>query len=151
MLPNMLAYPVAFLGTLRAGLTVVNVNPLYTPRELKEQLADSGAAVIVIMENFAHKLEAVIAETQVRHVVVARLGDFVPMLKRWAFNFANSYIKHAVPAWRFDTFTMLQDACSRPPGERYVDARRRPSEWRCCNIPAERPACRRARCSPIAT
>ena len=56
MLPNMLAYPVTFLGTLRAGLTVVNVNPLYTPRELKEQLADSGASVIVIMENFAHKL-----------------------------------------------------------------------------------------------
>ena len=58
MLPNLLAYPVAFLGALRAGLIVVNVNPLYTPRELKEQLADAGAAVIVIMENFAHKLES---------------------------------------------------------------------------------------------
>src|SRR5271170_798181 len=57
MLPNMLAYPVTFLGTLRAGLTVVNVNPLYTVRELKQQLADSGAVVIVILENFAHKLE----------------------------------------------------------------------------------------------
>jgi long-chain acyl-CoA synthetase len=123
MLPNMLAYPVAFLGTLRAGLTVVNVNPLYTPPELKAQLIDSGAAVIVIMENFAHKLEEIIAETQIRHVVVARLGDFVPTLKRWAFNFANSYIAHAVPAWRFDTFTMLQDAYSRPPSERYADAK----------------------------
>ena len=115
MLPNMLAYPVAFLGTLRAGLIAVNVNPLYTPRELKEQLADSGATVIVIMENFAHKLEAVIAETAIRHVVVARLGDFVPTLKRWAFNFANSYIERAVPAWRFDTFTMMQDACAWAP------------------------------------
>jgi len=123
MLPNMLAYPVAFLGALRAGMIAVNVNPLYTPRELKEQLVDSGADVIVIMENFAHKLETVIAETKIRHVVVARLGDFVPTLKRWAFNFANSYIEHAVPAWSFDTFTMLQDACSREPGGRYVDAK----------------------------
>jgi long-chain acyl-CoA synthetase len=122
MLPNMLAYPVTFLGTLRAGLTVVNVNPLYTVRELKQQLADSGAVVIVILENFAHKLETIIAETQVRHVVVARLGDFVPMLKRWAFNFANSYLRHAVPAWHFKAFTMLQDACNRKPSEHYVDA-----------------------------
>jgi long-chain acyl-CoA synthetase len=123
MLPNMLAYPVAFLGTLRAGLIAVNVNPLYTPRELKEQLLDSGADVIVIMENFAHKLESVIAETKIRHVVVARLGDLVPTLKRWAFNFANSYIEHAVPAWRFDTFTMMQDACTREPSGRYSDAK----------------------------
>ena len=125
MLPNMLAYPVAFLGTLRAGLIAVNVNPLYTPRELKEQLADCGANVIVIMENFAHKLEAAIGDTAIRHVVVARLGDFVPTLKRWAFNFANSYIERNVPAWRFDTFTMLQDACSREPGPHYADAETR--------------------------
>jgi len=122
MLPNMFAYPVTFLGALRAGMTVVNVNPLYTPRELHEQLADSGATVIVIMENFAHKLESVIGASKLRHVVVARLGDFVPTLKRWAFNFANSYIRHAVPAWKFDTFTMLQDACDRAPGDRYRDA-----------------------------
>ena len=87
MLPNLIAYPVAFFAVLRAGLIVVNVNPLYTPRELKEQLADSGATVIVIMENFAHKLESVIGETQIRHVVVARLGDFMPALKRTLFNF----------------------------------------------------------------
>jgi long-chain acyl-CoA synthetase len=122
MLPNMLAYPVTFLGALRAGMTVVNVNPLYTPRELQQQLADSGAAVIVIMENFAHKLQEIVAETKIRHVVVARLGDFVPMLKRWAFNFANSYIEHAVPAWHFESFTMLQEACDRSPSERYQDA-----------------------------
>src|ERR1700728_3412824 len=123
MLPNMLAYPVAFLGTLRAGLIAVNVNPLYTPRELKEQLHDSGADVIVIMENFAHKLESVIAETKIRHVVVARLGDLVPTLKRWAFNFANSYTDRSVPARRFDTFTMMQDACTREPSSRYSDAK----------------------------
>jgi long-chain acyl-CoA synthetase len=122
MLPNLLAYPVAFFGALRAGLTVVNVNPLYTPRELKEQLADSGATLIVIMENFAHKLEPVLAETRIRHVVVARLGDFMPVLKRPVFNLVNTYVRRAVPRWRFDTFTMLQHACSRRPSERYADA-----------------------------
>jgi len=122
MLPNLLAYPVAFFGALRAGLTVVNVNPLYTPRELKEQLVDAGATVIVIMENFAHKLESALAETQIRHVVVARLGDFMPALKRTVFNFANTYIRRAVPAWRFKTFTMLQAACGRQPSARFADA-----------------------------
>ena len=115
MLPNVLAYPVAFLGTLRAGLTVVGVNPLYTPRELAHQLADCGATTIVIMENFAHKLAAVIGDTSVDHVVVVRLGDLVPRLKRWAFNFANTYLRHAVRPWRFERFTLMQDACSRPP------------------------------------
>ena len=128
MLPNMLAYPVTFLGTLRGGLTVVNVNPLYTPRELALQLVDSGADVIVILENFAHKLQQIIAQTKIRHVVVARLGDFVPLLKRWAFNFANTYIRHAVQPWRFEKFTMLQDACARPPSAHYDDARPRGSE-----------------------
>ena len=128
MLPNMFAYPVTFLGTLRAGLTVVNVNPLYTPRELQQQLADSGATVIVIMENFAHKLQQIIGATKIRHVVVARLGDFVPVLKRWAFNFANSYIRHAVPDWQFETYTMLQEACDRAPGETYRDALTRPGD-----------------------
>jgi long-chain acyl-CoA synthetase len=128
MLPNMLAYPVTFLAALRAGLTVVNVNPLYTPRELQQQLADSGASVIVIMENFAHKLQQIMPSTKIRHVVVARLGDFVPLLKRWAFNFANSYIRHAVPAWQFEKFTMLQDACDRAPSESYRDAQPRASD-----------------------
>jgi long-chain acyl-CoA synthetase len=121
MLPNLLAYPVAFLGTLRAGMIAVNVNPLYTPRELKEQIIDSGASVIVILENFAHKLETIIAETPIKHVVVARLGDFAALFKRWAFNLANSYIKHAVPTWHFAKFTMLQDACSHDSAH-YADA-----------------------------
>jgi len=127
MLPNALAYPVAFLGTLRAGLTVVSVNPLYTPRELQHQLADCGATTIVIMENFAHKLAAIIANTPVEHVVVARLGDLVPALKRWAFNFANTYLRDAVPTWRFGRFSMLQDACIRAPSAPLPDARAAPS------------------------
>jgi long-chain acyl-CoA synthetase len=122
MLPNLLAYPVAFLGALRAGLVVVNVNPLYTPRELKDQLADSGATAIVIMENFAHKLEPVLAETQIRHVVVARLGDFMPAFKRAVFNLANTYVRRAVPAWRFENFMLLHEACSHRPSAHYMDA-----------------------------
>ncbi|HLH88474.1 MAG TPA: AMP-binding protein [Xanthobacteraceae bacterium] len=121
MMPNVLAYPVAFLGILRAGLTVTSVNPLYTPRELAHQLSDSGATTIVIMENFAHKLESVIAETPIEHVVVARLGDLVAPLKRWAFNFANTWLRKAVPAWRFERYTMLQDACSHPPAQPLPD------------------------------
>jgi long-chain acyl-CoA synthetase len=126
MLPNLIAYPVAFLGALRAGLIVVNVNPLYTPRELKSQLTDAGASAIVIMENFAHKLEEIIADTKIEHVVVARLGDFMPSVRRAVFNFANTYIRRAVPAWRFDTVTLLQDACDRPPSAGYRDAQPAP-------------------------
>ncbi len=122
MLPNVLAYPVAFLGALRAGLTVVSFNPLYTPRELAHQLVDCGATTIVIMENFAHKLAGVIAETSVEHVVVARLGDLVPPLKRLAFNFANTWLRRAVPAWQFERFTMLHDACGQPPSRPLPDA-----------------------------
>ncbi|MGP0088367.1 MAG: AMP-binding protein [Xanthobacteraceae bacterium] len=122
MLPNVLAYPVAFLGTLRAGLTVVNVNPLYTPRELEHQLKDSGAKLIVIMENFAHKLASMVANTPIEHVVVARLGDLMPSPKRWVFNFANTHIRRAVPPWKFERFTMLQDACERPPRPSFADA-----------------------------
>jgi len=123
MLPNLIAYPMAFLGALRAGLVVVNVNPLYTPRELGDQLADSGATIIVIMENFAHKLESVLAETQIKHVVVARLGDFMPTFKRVLFNFANTYIRRAVPAWRIKSCTMLQAACVRHASRDYADAK----------------------------
>jgi long-chain acyl-CoA synthetase len=128
MLPNLLGYPVTFLGTLRAGLIVVNVNPQYTPRELKEQLADSGASVIVILENFAHRLEEVVGETNIRHVVVARLGDFARPLKRPLLNFANTYIRRAVPAWRFDRFTMLQAACSYEAVGTYQDAPSKPND-----------------------
>jgi len=127
MLPNVLAYPVAFLGVLRAGLIAVSVNPLYTPRELAHQLRDSGAAVIVIMENFAHTLAAAIEETPIEHAVVARLGDFMPMPKRQTFNFANAYIRRAVRPWRLPRFTMLQDACRRPASAGFADARPAPT------------------------
>src|SRR4029078_11211701 len=75
MLPNVLQYPIALFGALRAGLTVVNTNPLYTPRELEDQLADSGAKAIVILENFAHTLADVIEHTKLEHVIITGVGD----------------------------------------------------------------------------
>ncbi len=75
MMPNLLQYPIALFGILRAGMIVVNVNPLYTPRELEHQLNDSGAAAIVIVSNFAHTTEKVVDKTQVKHVILTRMGD----------------------------------------------------------------------------
>ena len=98
MLPNVLQYPVALYGTLRAGCTVVNVNPLYTARELEYQLKDSGAEVIVILENFAHTLEAVLARTPVKHVVLAALGDLLGF-KGALVNLAVRKVKKMVAAF----------------------------------------------------
>jgi long-chain acyl-CoA synthetase len=102
MMPNVLQYPVALFGVLRAGLVVVNVNPLYTPRELEHQLQDSGAKAIVILENFAHVLEQVIAKTQVKHVVVAAMGDLLGGVKGLLVNFAVRNLKKMVPAFELD-------------------------------------------------
>lgn len=99
MLPNLLQYPVALFGALRAGLTVVNVNPLYTPRELRHQLRDSGAEAIVVLENFAHVLESVIDDTDVRTVVTTRLGDLLPTPKGQLVNTVAKYVKRMVPPW----------------------------------------------------
>src|SRR5512134_2192606 len=87
MLPNLLQYPVALFGVLRAGLTVVNTNPMYTPRELRHQLADSGARCIVVLENFAHVVAEVRPDTKLEHVITTAIGDLVPFPKRAAVNF----------------------------------------------------------------
>jgi long-chain acyl-CoA synthetase len=83
MLPNVPQFPVTMAGVLRAGYTCVNVNPLYTPRELEHQLRDSGATTIVILENFCHTLEEVIGKTQIKQVVVASMGDLLGIWPRW--------------------------------------------------------------------
>lgn len=98
MMPNVLQYPVSIFGILRAGFTVVNTNPLYTPRELEHQLKDSGAEVIIILENFATTLQQVIGQTSIKHVVVASLGDMLG-LKGLLVNFVVRSIKKLVPAW----------------------------------------------------
>ncbi|WP_292333704.1 long-chain fatty acid--CoA ligase [Mesorhizobium sp.] len=99
MMPNVLQYPVAMMAVLRAGFTVVNVNPLYTPRELEHQLKDSGAQAIVILENFANTLQAVIARTPVKHVVIAAMGDMLGGLKGAIVNLVVRRVKKMVPAW----------------------------------------------------
>jgi long-chain acyl-CoA synthetase len=99
MMPNLLQYPVALFGVLRAGLTVVNCNPLYTPRELEHQLKDSGAVAIVILENFARTLEAVIDKTPVKTVVTTRIGDMLGFPKGAITNFVVKRVKKMVPAF----------------------------------------------------
>jgi long-chain acyl-CoA synthetase len=100
MMPNVLQYPVAIFGVLRAGLTVVNTNPMYTGRELKHQLRDSGAVAIVVMEMFAHTLADIIGETAVKHVVTTCVGDMLGFPKGPIVNFTLKYIKKAVPEYR---------------------------------------------------
>ncbi len=98
MMPNLLAYPVAIAAVLRAGFTVVNVNPLYTARELKHQLNDSGAVAIIVLENFATTLEQVVADTAIRHAVIVKMGDLLGA-KGHIVNFVVRNIKKLVPAY----------------------------------------------------
>ncbi|TVK94084.1 long-chain fatty acid--CoA ligase [Shewanella algae] len=99
MMPNLLQYPIALFGVLRAGMVVVNVNPLYTPRELKHQLVDSGAKAIVVVSNFASTLEQVVDQTPVKNVIITGLGDLLSAPKRTLVNFVVKYIKRLVPKY----------------------------------------------------
>jgi long-chain acyl-CoA synthetase len=117
MLPNVLQYPVAFFGAMRAGLVLVNVNPLYTPRELQHQVADSGARTILILENFAHKLAEVIGSTGLKNVITTAVGDLLPVPRRWLVNFAVRHFKHLVPPWTIAQAVSLRAALVL--GERY--------------------------------
>lgn len=100
MMPNLLQYPIALFGTLRAGMTVVNVNPLYTPRELKHQLSDANCKAIVILDNFASTLEKVVADVPVKHVILTAIGDMLPAPKRWIVNLVVKYVKKMVPSYQ---------------------------------------------------
>jgi long-chain acyl-CoA synthetase len=97
MMPNCLQYPIALFGILRAGLTVVNVNPMYTARELHHQLVDAGAVAILVMDSFAHTVQEVLHETPVQHVITTALGDCLDFAKRAVVNFAVRYVKKMVP------------------------------------------------------
>jgi len=110
MMPNMLQYPIAMFGTLRAGYTVVNVNPLYTARELEHQLKDSGADTIVIVENFACTLEQVLPQVKVRNVVVTSLGEMLGFPKSLIVNFVVRRIKKMVPPWKIAGHVRFCDA-----------------------------------------
>ncbi|MEJ2297566.1 MAG: AMP-binding protein [Woeseiaceae bacterium] len=110
MLPNILQYPVAMCGVFRAGLVAVNVNPLYTARELRHQLQDSGARCIVILENFAGTLEKVIYDTDVEHVVVTGVGDLLDFPRGLVTNVVLRYIKRAVPGYRLENSVAFNKA-----------------------------------------
>jgi long-chain acyl-CoA synthetase len=110
MLPNVFQYPIALLGALRAGLTVVNTNPLYTARELEHQLKDSGAKAIVILENFAHVLEQVIARTDLQHVLVTAVGDLLDWPKSTIVNIVVRHVRKQVKPWTLPQSTSFKDA-----------------------------------------
>jgi long-chain acyl-CoA synthetase len=116
MMPNVLQYPVAIAAILRAGYTVVNVNPLYTPRELEHQLNDSGAEAIIILENFAATLEQVIGKTNIKHVVVASMGEMLGGLKGMIVNFVVRNVKKMVPAFSLPNAVRFKQTLSQGAG-----------------------------------
>ncbi len=112
MLPNVLQYPIAIFGVLRAGLTVVNTNPMYTARELRHQLNDSGAMAIVVLDNFASTLSEVIKDTSIKHVMTTGVGDLLGFPKGMIVNFVARYIKKMVPDYQIPGSTRFADALS---------------------------------------
>ncbi|WP_413111344.1 long-chain-fatty-acid--CoA ligase FadD [Thaumasiovibrio sp. DFM-14] len=120
MMPNLLQYPIALFGILRAGLIAVNVNPLYTPRELEHQLNDSGAKAIVIVSNFAHTLEKIVKNTEVKHVVLTRLGDQLSHPKSTVVNFVVKYIKKMVPKYHLPDAVSMRTALRKGRRLQYV-------------------------------
>ncbi|ARU94174.1 long-chain-fatty-acid--CoA ligase FadD [Tatumella citrea] len=113
MMPNTLQFPIVLFGILRAGMVVVNVNPLYKPRELRHQLSDSGAEAIVIVSNFVNTLQQVIGETRLKHVIVSDLGDGLRWPKRALVNLAVKYVKRLVPAWNLPGAHSYRDCLKR--------------------------------------
>jgi long-chain acyl-CoA synthetase len=132
MMPNVPQYVVAIAAVLRAGYVVVNVNPLYTPRELEHQLKDSGAEAIVILENFATTLQEVIARTPVKTVVLAAMGDLLPFLKGALVNFVVRHVKKMVPAFSLPTGSVkvvsFKDALAKGASAKYSRPNMQPSD-----------------------
>ncbi len=116
MMPNVLQYPIAIAAVLRAGYVIVNVNPLYKPRELEHQLTDSGAEAIIILENFASTLEKVIASTQVKHVIIATMGDLFSGLKGGIVNFVVRHVKKMVPAYSLPQAVQFKEVLRQAAG-----------------------------------
>ncbi|MDW2981918.1 long-chain-fatty-acid--CoA ligase [Rhodanobacter sp. KK11] len=113
MMPNVLQYPIALFGALRAGLVVVNTNPMYTARELKHQLEDSGAKAIVVLDNFAAILQQVVAETEVQHIITTGIGDLLGFPKGALINFVLKHVKKMVPAFELPQAVRFRDALAR--------------------------------------
>ena len=120
MMPNLLQYPIALFGILRAGLIAVNVNPLYTPRELEHQLQDSGAVAIVVVSNFASTLEKVVFNTNVKYVILTRMGDQLSFGKRTLVNFVVKYVKKLVPKYKLPHAVTFREVLSIGKYRQYV-------------------------------
>lgn len=120
MMPNLLQYPIAVFGILQAGGVVVNVNPLYTPRELAHQLKDSGATAIVVLENFAHTLEKALSQTAIKQVIVATMGDMLGWIKGTAFNFMLRKVKKLVKPFNIPNAISFREALSQGKKQRFT-------------------------------
>ncbi|GAB57364.1 long-chain-fatty-acid--CoA ligase FadD [Rheinheimera nanhaiensis] len=119
MMPNLLQYPIALMGVLRAGCVVVNVNPLYTPRELEHQLNDSKAKAIVIVENFAHTLQAIESKVKLEHVILTTMGDRLGFVKGSIVNLVVRHVKKLVPAYTLSKFVRFNDVLKQGAGQSY--------------------------------
>ncbi|AIN57199.1 long-chain-fatty-acid--CoA ligase FadD1 [Pseudomonas soli] len=127
-LPNVLQYPVAVFGAMRAGLIVVNTNPLYTARELEHQFNDSGAKALVCLANMAHLAEKVVPKTQVKHVIVTEVADLLPPLKRLLINSVIKYVKKMVPAYHLPGAVRFNDALALGKGGAVTEANPQPGD-----------------------
>ena len=121
-MPNVLQYPIAVFGAMRAGFVVVNTNPLYTKREMEHQFNDSGAKALVCLANMAHLAEDVVPKTGVKHVIVTEVGDMLPPLKRLLINAAVKYVKKMVPAYNIPGMVRFNDAMAKGRGQNFTDA-----------------------------
>ncbi len=115
-MPNLLQYPVAMFGALRAGLIVVNTNPLYTPREMEHQFRDAGVKAIVILANFGHNLEKVLPNTDIKHVIITEIGDMLGFPRKQLINFVVKNVKKMVPAYRLPGAVPISDAIAQGAG-----------------------------------
>ena len=120
MMPNLLQNPIAIFAILRAGLVVVNTNPLYTARELKHQLNDSGAETIIIVENFCHVLESIVAETGIKNIIVTRMGDMLPFPKSAIINLVVKYLKKMVPTYKLPNAVAFKQALKLGAQHRFI-------------------------------
>ena len=121
MMPNLLQYPIALMGVLRAGCVVVNVNPLYTPRELEHQLNDSKAKTIIIVENFAHTLAAIKSKVKLDHIILTKMGDRLGLLKGTVVNLVVKHIKKLVPAYSLSKVISFNSVLEKGASSRYTN------------------------------
>jgi len=128
MMPNLLQYPIAIFGVLRAGLTVVNTNPLYTARELRHQLSDSGAVGIIVVDNFADVVQEVIADTSVKHVFTTAIGDMLSFPKRQLVNFVLKYVKKVIPDYQIANAVRFTEAVALGAGQKLPQVEIGPSD-----------------------